>query len=377
MDQDLPATLPEAERLARLRLARSENIGPITFRQLLEHFGSAERALGGLPELVRRGGGRRPIRLCAAEKVETEIATLEEFGASLLVFGDRDYPQPLAAIPDAPPSLSYRGNASLLKRPAVAVVGARNASAAGRVLARQFAQDLAAAGLLVVSGLARGIDAAAHQGALGLGTAAVLAGGIDYIYPQENEDLHHAIAEQGLLLAELPPGLEPQARHFPRRNRIISGLSLAVVVVEAAPRSGSLITARLAAEQGREVLAVPGSPLDPRSRGCNDLLRKGATLAESAQDVLEALNGPLAPVRRSQPAGERLFEEESTDENELEQARYRLRQLLSPTAVPVDEVLRQCQVSASVARLALLEMELAGAIERIPGNRVALTATPR
>ncbi|HLS69216.1 MAG TPA: DNA-processing protein DprA [Kiloniellales bacterium] len=375
MDRQAHVSLSAEERLARLRLARCERVGPVTFRQLLEHFGSAEKALEGLPELSQRGGGR-PIRPYPVEKLEAECARLEKLGASLLVFGDPDYPAPLAAVADAPPSLSYCGELSLLQRTAIAVVGARNASANGRSLARRLARDLAAEGLLVVSGLARGIDAAAHEGALAGGTAAVLAGGIDYIYPAENRELHQAIAEQGVLLAELPPGQQPQARHFPRRNRIISGLSLAVLVVEAAPRSGSLITARLGAEQGREVLAVPGSPLDPRARGCNELLRNGATLIQSAEDVLEALDGPLAPKRSFSAPPLEPYEEREADESELEAARRQLRELLSPAAVPVDEVLRQCQVSTPVARLVLLEMELAGILERVPGNRVALAPDP-
>jgi len=376
MNEQLPVALSPGERLARLRLARSENVGPITFLQLLGRFKSAQEALLALPELAQRGGRRRPIRLCSPGRAEAELERLAAVGADLLVFGEHAYPEPLAAIPDAPPTLSYRGRLELLHRPAVAMVGARNASAAGRSFARRLAQELASEGLLVVSGLARGIDAAAHQGALAGGTAAVQAGGVDYIYPPEHRDLHQAIGTEGILLAELPPGFEPQARHFPRRNRIISGLSLGVLVVEAAPRSGSLITARLAAEQGREVFAVPGSPLDPRSRGCNDLLRRGATLVETAADVLEALRGPLAPPRSPAAPLQGLSEEEVPSEKEAEEARRLVRELLSPTAVPVDELLRQCQFSAPIVRLALLEMELAGAIERLPGNRVALVPDP-
>ena len=376
MDQNLPATISKKERLARLRLARCENVGPITFLQLLERFGTAEEALAELPELARRGGRRRPLRLYSADKAEAELERLEALGAGLLVFGEAAYPEALAAIPDAPPTLSYKGNLALLRRPSIAIVGARNASAVGRSFAKRLAHDLSAAGFLVVSGLARGIDTAAHQGALERGTIAILAGGIDYIYPPENRDLHLAIAEQGLLLAELPPGLEPQARHFPRRNRIISGISLGVLVVEAAPRSGSLITARLAAEQGREVFAVPGSPLDPRAQGCNDLLRRGANLVESAEDVVEALRGPLSPRWPPPRLSTGLSEEGLPDENELASGRRVVHELLSPTAVPVDELLRQCQFSAPIVRLVLLEMELAGAIERLPGNRVALLPDP-
>ncbi|WP_366555578.1 DNA-processing protein DprA [Aquibaculum sediminis] len=368
--------LSEAERLARLQLARTENVGPVTFRQLLQRYGSADAALDALPELARRGGRRRPVKLCSREAATREVERLAGIGAQLLIYGDNDYPPPLAAVSDAPPTLSLQGRRDLLDRPALAVVGARNASSSGRSLARHLARDLAAEGLLIVSGLARGIDAAAHEGALDDGTAAILAGGIDCIYPPQNEALHQAIAEQGLLLAELAPGTEPQARHFPRRNRIISGLSRGVLVVEAAPRSGSLITARLAAEQGREVLAVPGSPLDPRARGCNDLLRQGATLVETADDVLQALAGPLTPLREAPPVDFELPEPEETDKNAADSAHRELRELLSPTAVSVDELLRQCQFSGPTVSLALLEMELAGSIERRPGNRVALAAEP-
>lgn len=376
MENASRASLSASERLARLRLARSENVGPVTFRELLERFGSAARSLEMLPDLARRGGRRRPIRLYDSHKAEAELERLAAIGAELMVYGDKDYPPALAATADAPATLSLQGRFELLQRPAIGVVGARNASASGRSLARRLAEELAQAGCLVVSGLARGIDTAAHQGALAEGTAAVLAGGIDVIYPPEGRELHERIAEDGMLLAELPPGVEPQARHFPRRNRIISGLSLGVVVVEAAPRSGSLITARLAAEQGREVFAVPGSPLDPRARGCNDLLRQGATLVESADDVLHSL-AVTSPPLRDPPGPE--YEETGPAEpaaNELEKARNKLRELLSPTAVPVDELLRQCQLSGPTVSVVLLEMELAGLIERRPGNRVALAAEP-
>jgi len=371
-----PQPLSAEERLARLRLARCENVGPVTFRQLLARYGSAAAALEALPALARRGGLARPIRLCSPQAARAEQEQLDALGADLLVFGEPAYPRALAAIDDAPPTLATRGHRHLLERPAVALVGARNASSGGRTLARRLARDLAEAGWLVVSGLARGIDAAAHEGALEGGTAAVLAGGVDVVYPAENAALQEAVASRGLLLAELPPGVEPQARHFPRRNRIISGLCLGVVVVEAAPRSGSLITARLAAEQGREVMAIPGSPLDPRARGCNDLLRQGATLVESAEDVLQALAGQRPPLR--EPTGAEFDGPAAVEPRaeELDSARTVLRELLSPTAVPVDELLRQCQFSAPTVSLVLLEMELAGLIERRPGNRVALAAEP-
>jgi DNA processing protein len=298
----------------------------------------------------------------------------------MVCWGEPAYPQALAALEDAPPVLTLMGRTELLQAPMVAVVGARNASASGRRLAHDLAAGLGGAGIVVVSGLARGIDAAAHAGGLGTGSVAVVAGGIDVVYPEENRALHEALARDGAVIAELPLGTEPQARHFPRRNRIISGLSLGVVVVEAAAKSGSLITARLALEQGREVFAVPGSPLDPRCRGTNDLLRHGATLTETAADVLTqlgpavrgqrmlplALKGrepgprPLPPSAPSLPA--------VAGDAEIEMVAERL----GPTPVAVDELVRQCQLSAAAIATILLELELAGRIERHPGNLVSL-----
>jgi DNA processing protein len=283
--------LSSAERLAWLRLIRSENIGPVNFRRLLARFGTAEAAIAALPDLVRRGGRSRPIKLYPREAAESELSALETLGGRLIAVIEPDYPPALAALEDAPPVISALGDLGLLQRKSVAVVGARNASANGRRLARDLAAGLGTAGFVVTSGMARGIDAAAHVGALETGTVAVVAGGLDVVYPPENEALYGEILARGLLVSEMPPATVPQAGHFPRRNRLISGMSLGVLVVEAARRSGSLITARYALEQGREVLAVPGSPLDPRARGCNDLLRQGAVLVESAEDVVEALEG--------------------------------------------------------------------------------------
>ncbi len=283
----------DGERLDWLRLIRSENIGPITFWQLLDRFGSAARALEALPDLAKRGGRAKPVRIMSEAKAVEEWERHDALGARLLALGDPDYPQALAAAHPPPPLLSVRSRTELFARPAIAIVGARNASALGRRLADTLARDLGEEGITIVSGLARGIDRAAHEGALHSGTAAVLAGGIDHVYPPEHEDLAAAIAERGLLISEMPFGFSPQARHFPRRNRIVSGLSLGVVVVEAATRSGSLITARMALEQGREVFAVPGSPLDPRARGSNSLLRQGAVLTECAEDVLTVIR-PMA-----------------------------------------------------------------------------------
>ncbi|MGH6882166.1 MAG: DNA-processing protein DprA, partial [Hypericibacter sp.] len=278
--------LSDPERADRLRLARTFSIGPITFRRLLDRFHSAAEALRALPELARASGAEI-LRPPSRAQAEDEIAALARFGGQFLTLGEAGYPEPLAAIEDAPPLLALRGTAALLLRPSIGVVGARNASVSGRKLAEELSRDLGAAGLVVVSGLARGIDAAAHQGALATGTVAVFAGGLDQVYPPEHDDLAQAILDQGgALVSEMPLGTEPQARHFPRRNRLVSGLSRGVLVIEAALKSGSLTTARFALEQGREVMAVPGSPLDPRCRGTNQLLREGAGLVETAADAL-------------------------------------------------------------------------------------------
>lgn len=366
--------LGRAERLDWLRLIRSENVGPITFRHLLQRFGSAGAALAALPDLSRRGGRLGGLAIAGKAQAEAELATLERLGARLVGWGEPDYPFALAAIEDAPPLLCVRGNAHLLTRRIVAIVGARNASANGVRLARQLALDLGAAGLVVASGLARGIDTGAHHGALAGGTIAVMAGGVDVIYPAENTELYERIVAQGAAISEQPPGVNPQARHFPRRNRLISGLALGVVVVEASPRSGSLITARYALEQGREVFAVPGSPLDPRSRGTNHLIRQGATLTESAADIVPVLADQLSRRPFAEPAGQPLTPPEPTpaSEPEVALARDQVAEKLGPTPTPVDEILRQCQLSPAAVQTCLLELELAGRLVRHPGNQVAL-----
>ena len=362
-----------------MRLCRTETIGPVTFFALLRRFGSAPAAIEALPRLARRGERSGIVTALTRAAAEAELAALHRAGARLVCWGEPLYPGALVAVEDAPPILTVTGRAELLDRPMVSVVGARNASANGRRFARDLAAGLGRGGLVVVSGLARGIDAAAHLGALSTGSVAVVAGGVDIVYPEENRGLHEAIANQGAIIAELPLGTEPQARHFPRRNRIISGMALGVVVVEAASRSGSLITARLALEQGRDVFAVPGSPLDPRCRGSNDLLRQGATLTESADDVLSQL-APLIERRASPappppgnslsvadwpaPAGGSDIAEDAAVELILER--------LGPTAVAVDELVRQCHLSAAVVATSLLELELAGRVERHPGNLVSL-----
>jgi DNA processing protein len=367
-----PRSLSPTERLDWLRLIRSENVGPITFYQLLARFGSAGAALDALPEIARRGGRQRPLTIATKASAERELEAQAKAGAKFVAWGEPSYPPALAAIEDAPPLLSMRGHADLLTRSAVAIVGARNASANGRRFARDIARELGEKQLVIVSGLARGIDGAAHEGSLSSGTIAVLAGGIDVVYPEENRELHESIAERGVLVAEMPVGMVPQARHFPRRNRIISGIALGVLVVEAAVGSGSLITARCALDQGREVFAVPGSPLDPRCRGANDLIRKGARLVESAADIMEELapllDVPLAERRRT------LFQAAATrpDDSQIERARDELLTLLSPSPIEVDELVRQCHLSPALVVTVLLELELAGRIERHPGNQVAL-----
>ncbi len=370
-----PRVLSEAERLDWLRLARSENVGPITFFALLERYGSAAAVLDALPELARRGGRRRPIKLCSAAAAERELAALDRLGGRMIALGEPAYPPALAAVADPPPVLGVRGRADLLPREAVAVVGARNASAGGLHFAEQLAAELGAAGLVVVSGMARGIDARAHAGALATGTVAIMGGGADVPYPKENRALFERLVVEGAVISEVPLGTVPIGKHFPRRNRIIAGLARGVVVVEGAARSGSLITARLALEQGREVMAVPGSPLDPRSRGPNRLIRQGAALVESADDVLDALaegrGRVLDEPRREWPLGAAADAPEEDDAPG--DAREAVTALLGSSPVPVDLLVRQSRLTAPMVATILLELELAGRLERQPGNRVSLS----
>ncbi|MBV9884405.1 MAG: DNA-protecting protein DprA [Sphingomonadaceae bacterium] len=354
-----------ADQVARLRLIRSESVGPITYVQLLARFGSAQAALDAIPDLAARGGGRTP-RLASAAEAERELETVTRLGARHVFLGQAGYPALLAEIESAPPALIVKGDAALLARMAIAIVGARNASAAACRFARQLAHELGR-DAVIVSGLARGIDSAAHDGALETGTIAVIAGGIDVAYPPENEARQRAIAERGLLVAEQPPGVEPRARHFPWRNRIIAGLTLGTVVVEAAPKSGSLITARNAGEFGREVMAVPGSPLDPRAQGCNLLIRDGATLVQSAEDVLEAVL-PLGARLREPSLDYAAGPPADVDEAE----RRRIADLLGPTPVLADEMIRQSGLPPAIVHCVLLELELAGRLERHAGGKVSL-----
>ncbi len=359
----------EPERLARLRLIRGENVGPITFRELLKYFASAEEALEALPSLAAKGG--RKIKVFPKSRAEEEIALAKAIGARQLHMGEAGYPAALMAAEDAPPVLLAIGNVHLLEQPMVGMVGARNASTNGRRLARDIAAGIAAGGFVVASGMARGIDAAAHEGALEGGTVAVLAGGPDVVYPEENRGLYEQLIERGAIVTECPPGLTPQARHFPRRNRIISGLSLGVVVVEAAQRSGSLITARLAGEHGREVMAVPGSPLDPRCRGTNGLIRNGATLVENAEDVLTIVKAMHGQGLGETPGAE--FDAASgAAESVPDDTRNRILEALGPTPAPVDVIIRDLGLPPAVVLTVLLELELAGKLERQPGNMAAL-----
>lgn len=357
------------DQFDRLRLIRSPNIGPVSYRQLIARFGSAKTGLDALPDLVMRGGGKSAV-VADARMIEQEMAAVVAAGAQYLFLDDADYPELLTHIDNAPPVMTVKGNLALLARSSIAMVGARNASAGACRFARQLAYELGQSEFTVISGLARGIDTAAHAGSIETGTVAVIAGGIDVVYPPENRDLQYAIAERGLLIAEQPPGTEPRARHFPYRNRIIAGLAMGTVVVEAAPKSGSLITARLAAEAGREVMAVPGSPLDPRSHGCNQLIREGATLVQNATEIAELvtpLDFRMRP-RRAQPSVTAISDDGGCAD------RKAVIDLMGMTYVSVDELVRQSGSSQSVVQMVLLEIELAGKLERGAGGKVRLAA---
>jgi DNA processing protein len=361
--------LTDEQRLDWLRLIRSDNVGPRTFRALIKHYGGARHALAALPDLARRGGAARPARICSRADAERELAAAKSLGVTLLASCEPNYPLRLQMIDDAPPLLAVRGKTAVLGLPTVAIVGARNASAAGVRFAERLARDLGAAGFAIASGLARGIDAAAHRASLASGTIAVLAGGHDHIYPPEHGTLADAILADGALISEMPLGWEPRARDFPRRNRLISGLAAGIVVVEAAKRSGSLITSRFALEQGREVFAVPGSPLDPRAEGTNDLLKQGATLVTNAADVTSVLRPILGqPIEQQaeEPEAPSPLADPGTDQ------RSRIISLLGPTPAPIDDLIRLSGSSPAVVRTVLLELELAGRIERHGGGLVSL-----
>lgn len=385
------STIEDGERLAWLQLARTPKVGSKTFFYLLERAGSARQALKLLPELAKRGGGggasSPPLTPYPFEQAERELAQLTRAGGRLLIAAEAAYPPLLRAISDAPPVISVLGDPGLLHRRLLAMVGTRHASANGLLLAKQFAGQLGKNGLITVSGLARGIDTAVHQASLEQGTIAVLAGGVDQLYPPENRALYHNMIAKGCVVSEIPWGEVAQANHFPRRNRLISGLSLAVLVIEAARRSGSLITARMAADQGREVMAIPGSPLDPRAQGGNDLIRDGALLVQSVDEVLQALPPPLAtqpasasgltkaaPYRQpqAQPAPT-LFESSQSltpDEHQVGQLRHRLLGLFSATPVGLDSIMALVDAPTADILAAVTELELAGMIARSPSDQI-------
>ncbi|MFO0390043.1 MAG: DNA-processing protein DprA [Alphaproteobacteria bacterium] len=358
-----------------LRLIRTQNVGPVTFFQLIRRFGTAANALKALPELSLRGGRSNALVAYDASEAEKEIALAEKFGARFIMYGAADYPAILHAIPDAPPIITMLGHAQLWKKDCVGVVGARNASAAGCQFAAKLAKDLGDAGITVVSGLARGIDSFAHKGSLVSGTVGVIAGGIDNIYPPENAPLYAQLRESGAIISEQPFGLAPFAGSFPGRNRIIAGMSLGSVIVEAAPKSGSLITARLALEYNREVFAVPGSPLDPRSKGGNQLLKQGAIMVEAASDILQGIshlrNAALGETPKTLFDG--VTQSTPTDESELQTARRTILEKLSVTPVSMDELATQCNLPPTIILTVLLELELAGKLRRSAGGKVATT----
>ena len=375
--------MTQASLAARLRLVRSENVGPVTYRRLMERYGDADAAIAALPELARNGGRMQAPKVPSLQTIADEIGAIERIGGRLLILGDASYPPLLAQLPDAPPAITVLGDVGVLHRRLVAIVGSRNASSNGMRIAEALAAELGDLGLVVVSGLARGIDAAAHRGALFVGpTIACIAGGLDHPYPPENAVLQGQIAQRGAVVAEAPLGTMPQSRHFPRRNRIIAGLSLGCVVVEAAARSGSLITADLAHTYGRELFAVPGSPLDPRCRGANNLIRQGtAHLTESAADVLAQLPelprlGPDGFAERPQPAFSGWADQALGHWRELDGVRPEVLGLLGPDPVAVDDLIRRCQFSVGAVLAVLTELELGGRVESLPGNRVSLLGSP-
>lgn len=373
------APLDHAERVACLRLIRTPNVGPVAFRELINHCGGAKAALDALPEIARRGGRARPPALFSKARAEAELEAADRIGAIPVFTIEPGYPRALVSLPTPPPLLYIKGRSQLLSRPMLAIVGSRQASAAGHKLTRHFAEAIGEAGLVVVSGLARGIDGTAHEAALATGTVGVLAGGIDIVYPPEHASLQRRIGVEGCLVTEQPPGFQPRGPDFPRRNRIIAGLSLAVLVIEAARRSGTLVTARLAAEYGREVFAVPGHPLDPRAEGTNALLKSGATLVTEPADVLEA----LAPLTGGL---EQRLEEHAADAPaapELhpppllaETERDRVTSLLGPAPVDVDEIARSAGLSIRAVQVVLMELDLAGRIERHGSQLVSLKSKP-
>jgi DNA processing protein len=367
--------LTDRQRIAWLRLIRSDNVGPVTFRDLINHFGSAETALEALPELSARGGSTRAIRVAPREDAEAELAFARRFGGRFVGIGEPDYPQALKQIEGAPPLIAVKGDASVCAKPAIGMVGSRNCSISGAKFTAMLARDIGRAGYAIVSGLARGIDTAAHRASLETGTIAILAGGLDQPYPPENRELlDEIVANSGIAVSEMPFGWEPRARDFPRRNRIIAGIGLGLVVIEAAARSGSLITARYAGEFGRQVFAVPGSPLDPRCHGTNGLLKDGAQIITEPRDVIDAM-APVSQldlfsspeVREPQSEGDRPMGLPPTDSE-----RARITDSLGPTPVEIDEIIRHTGASPQTVYLVLLELDLAGRLHRHAGGLVSI-----
>lgn len=355
-----------------LRLIRTSNVGPITFFQLMMRYGTAVEAMAALPNLSIRGGRRHAIKPFSKSEAEAEIEKTHAFGARFVRYGEPDYPMLLAHASDAPPVLCIKGNSNSYKdKPLVAMVGSRNASANSCQFAQKLAREVSAAGIHVVSGLARGIDSFAHKGSLAAGTIGVIAGGIDTIYPPENAPLYEEVAHTGCIISEQPFGQAPFAGAFPSRNRIIAGMSHATLVVEASPKSGSLITARLALEYGRELLAVPGSPLDPRAKGCNQLIKNGAHVAEEAADIIQLIRSSKLQLRLSETPATGYAPAQLND-SDISKAHGALAEKLSPMAVTIDELVEQCEMPAAILQAALLEMELAGKVRRVVGGKVAL-----
>ena len=377
-NHDAAPSLADENLTDVLRLIRTPSIGPVTFFSLLRRFGTASSALEALPELAQRGGRKQPLLAATLAQAQAEMEATQKIGARLIMYGEADYPTLLLNIPDAPPVITVQGNPKLWsENDGLAIVGARNASAHGCQFASSLAHQLGQKSFSIVSGLARGIDTYAHKGALQSGTIGVIAGGIDTIYPPENEKLYAQMRESGAIISEQPFGQLPFAGSFPGRNRIIAGMTLGTVVVEAAPRSGSLITARFASDYGREVFAVPGSPLDPRAKGCNQLLREGAAMVESATDIVQALN----PFRKNlfvqeAPAGyTQASKTLPSNDTNMQELREQLLEKLGANAVSIDELIEQCETSAQGVATILLELELAGKLKRSAGNKVSLTSS--
>jgi DNA processing protein len=370
--QAIPLT--DQQKLDWIRLARSENVGAVTFRHLIERYRTPSKALEAVSSLALKGGSKRAITICPLDLAEQEMNAAQTFGATFVPLGSTDYPAILAQIHDPPPFLWIKGRVNLLSQKCVGIVGARNASAAGARFSAQISRELSYHGYCVVSGLARGIDAAAHESVLNSNgmTVGVVAGGVDVIWPSETKHLAHRMWEEGVCISEMPMGEQPRNRHFPRRNRIIAGVSQGIVLVEAAEKSGSLITAQYALEQGREILAIPGSPLDARAAGCNALIRNGATLTRNIDDILDALAHWKAPQTAREP--EKEFTHAPPSDDAIENARPTVLNLLSPTPTLLDDIIVQSGIAIPIVQTILLELDLAGRLERHHGGYVSLIA---